>query len=73
MYEFEKKRVLIASENEIKVLAYQPIDQTKGIRLVKQHQTNKSMLQDPYEQQQLLFCCAPQNDPTDRQESENDQ
>lgn len=26
LYEFEKKRVLVASENQIKVLAYQPID-----------------------------------------------
>ena len=34
-YEFEQKRVLLANETDIKILAYHPTDIAKGVRLTR--------------------------------------
>ena len=51
-YEFEQKRVLIANNNRIKVLAYHHTDIAKGVRLTRledPRSSNSHCLPDPTE------------------------
>jgi len=35
LFEFEKKRILLASANQVRILSYHPIDISKGVRLTR--------------------------------------
>ena len=66
-YEFEQKRVLLANESDIKILAYHPTDIAKGVRLTRTgyesmgdgRNYNSMGLPDPTEQSSgMLLCCG---------------
>ena len=60
-YEFEQKRVLVANENQLKILAYHPTDIAKGVRLTRCDDgrgVNGQWLPDPTEQGNIMFCCG---------------
>lgn len=66
-YEFEQKRVLLANEKTIKILAYHPIDIAKGVKLtcgqlydgMDGRGYNSQCLPDPTEQSNaMLLCCG---------------
>ena len=52
-YEFEQKRILLGNENTIKILAYNPTDFSKGVRLTRSQDdgrvANSTCLPDPTE------------------------
>ena len=62
-YEFEQKRVLLANDKQIKILAYHPSDISKGVRLARPEDSkvgNWNHLPDPSEQSSnaMLLCCG---------------
>ena len=67
-YEFEQKRVLLANETKIKILAYHPTDIARGVRLTRGQMLdgsgdgrnyNSQCLPDPTEQSNaILLCCG---------------
>ena len=60
-YEFEQKRVLVANQKQLKVLAYHPRDMAKGVRLITRQEdarNGQGCLPDPTEQNSALFCCG---------------
>ena len=62
-YEFEQKRILVANDRCLKILAYHPTDIGKGIRLSQPENgknNNAQWLPDPTEQSSggMLLCCG---------------
>ena len=82
-YEFEQKRVLLANETKIQILAYHPTDIARGVRLTRGQlldgvgngqNYNSQCLPDPTEQSTgMLLCCGGtySNNRQDLLESQN--